>query len=115
MPAYMARGKVRHSKKQILSMVLFDITSVLQMSMVEAEDAGNGTPQGVVLAIVGPSHDPPVINKDYENIRTVRMYNLASLINLARWTISHGVNKSLNVFYILSLNISSGCTADRFA
>ncbi|KAF8806229.1 hypothetical protein BYT27DRAFT_7102540 [Phlegmacium glaucopus] len=63
--------------------------SLLQMSVLESEDAGNGTPQGVVLAVVGPSHDSPVFGRDAENIRTVRMYNLASLISLARWTITH--------------------------
>ena len=75
-------------------MVLFNVISVLQMSVLEVEDAGNGTPQGVVLAVVGPSHDSPTISRDHENIRTVRMYNLASLISLARWTIAHKVNKA---------------------
>ena len=69
------------------------IISVLQMSMLEAEDIGNGTPQGVVLAVVCPSHNSPAFSKDYENIRTVRMYNLASLINLARWMIANEVKK----------------------
>ena len=61
------------------------------MSMLEAEDIGNGTPQGVILAVVCPSHDSPAFNRDYENVRTVRMYNLASLIGLARWTIANEV------------------------
>lgn len=75
-------------------MVLFLVISVLQMSVLEAEDATNGTPQGVVLAVVCPSNDPQVISKDHENIRTVRMYNLASLISLARWMIANEVNKT---------------------
>jgi hypothetical protein len=68
------------------------IISVLQMSMLEAEDIGNGTQQGVILAVVCPSHDSPAFSKDHENVRTVRMYNLASLISLARWTIANEVN-----------------------
>lgn len=86
-------------------MVLFvnkkTIISVLQMSMLEAEDAGNGMPQGVVLAVVGPSHDSSVTSRDHENIRTVRMYNLASLVSLARWTIANEVNKSCDLFSML--------------
>jgi hypothetical protein len=72
------------------------IISVLQMSMLEAEDIGSGTPQGVILAVVCPSHDSPAFNKDHENMRTVRMYNLASLVSLARWTIANEVIKSCN-------------------
>lgn len=90
MQAYMERRKVRHSKILIATLKK-NIISVLQMSMLEAEDAGNGTRQGVVLAIVGPSHDSSVISRDHENLRTARMYNLASLINLARWTIENEV------------------------
>ena len=100
MSAYMERRKVCQSKI-LWSIVLFlNIISVLQMSMLEAEDIGNGTPQGVVLAVVSPSHD---ISRDHENIRTVRMYNLASLISLARWTIGNEVNKSCD---LLMLEIS---------
>ena len=92
MSAYMERRKVCQFKI-LWSMFLFlNIVSVLQMSMLEAEDIGNGTPQGVILAVVCPSHDSPVFNRDHENIRTVRMYNLASLISLARWTIANEVN-----------------------
>ncbi|KAF8914340.1 hypothetical protein CPB84DRAFT_1721306 [Gymnopilus junonius] len=58
--------------------------SVLQMSILETEDHGSGTPQGVVLVIVGPSQD----SSDHEAPRTARMYNLASLISLARWAIA---------------------------
>ena len=67
------------------------------MSMLEVEDIGVGTPQGVILAVVSPSHDSPAFSKDHENMRTVRMYNLASLINLARWMIANEVNKSCNL------------------
>ncbi|THH16413.1 hypothetical protein EW146_g4220 [Bondarzewia mesenterica] len=58
---------------------------VYQLSLLEVEDTGEGTPQGVVLALVGPEADTP---KDQESPRTLRMYNLTSLISLAKWAIS---------------------------
>ncbi len=58
------------------------VISVYQMSLLEAESTGDGTPQGVVLALIGPSGDSP---KEQEGIRTIRMYNLASLVSLAKW------------------------------
>ena len=64
--------------------------SVFQLSILETEDIGNGTPQGVVLAIVGPSQSS-VSGKDTETTRVARMYNLASLISLARWTLANKV------------------------
>lgn len=64
---------------------------VYQMSLLETEDNGSGVPQGVVLAIVGPSLDGTNAGKETEAARTARMYNLASLVNLARWAISQKV------------------------
>lgn len=61
------------------------------MTILESEDHGGGTPQGVVLAIVGPSQDSCTLSKDTEIPRTARMYNLGSLISLARWTIAQKV------------------------
>ncbi|KAJ3487299.1 hypothetical protein NLJ89_g11728 [Agrocybe chaxingu] len=61
---------------------------VYQMAVLEVEENGTGTPQGVVLAIVGPSPDSPTVGKEPEILRTPRMYNLGSLISLARWTIA---------------------------
>ncbi|KAI0346907.1 hypothetical protein BDW22DRAFT_470158 [Trametopsis cervina] len=55
---------------------------VYQLSLLEAESTGDGTPQGVVLALVGSEADSP---KDQESVRAIRMYNLASLVNLAKW------------------------------
>ncbi|KAI0698561.1 hypothetical protein BC835DRAFT_1268782 [Cytidiella melzeri] len=55
---------------------------VYQMSLLEAESTGEGTPQGVVLALAGGEGGSP---KDQESVRAIRMYNLASLINLAKW------------------------------
>ena len=58
------------------------------MSLLEIEEIGSGTPQGVVLAIVGPSLNWGAAAKDTEVPKTARMYNLSSLINLARWTVA---------------------------
>ena len=61
------------------------------MSLLETEDNGSGVPQGVVLAIVGPSLEGTNAGKETEAGRTARMYNLASLANLAGWAISQKV------------------------
>jgi len=58
------------------------------MTILESEDHGTGTPQGVVLAIVGPGQESV---RDPEQLRTTRMYNLSSLISLARWTVMQKV------------------------
>lgn len=60
------------------------------MSILEAESTGDGVQQGVVLALVGsePNDYSP---RDQEPARTLRMYNLASLISLAKSTISQQV------------------------
>ncbi|KAF9481871.1 hypothetical protein BDN70DRAFT_875843 [Pholiota conissans] len=62
--------------------------TIYQMSILESEDLGNGTPQGVVLAVVGPSQSS-MTGKEAESIRVARMYSLASLISLARWTVAN--------------------------
>ena len=59
------------------------------MSLLEAESTGDGTPQGVVLALVGPADDSP---KEQEAVKAIRMYNLASLINLAKWAVVQPVS-----------------------
>ena len=59
------------------------------MSILEIESIGEGTPQGVVLVLVGPEVESP---RDQESFRTLRMYNLASLISLAMYTISQEVH-----------------------
>jgi hypothetical protein len=66
------------------------------MAILEHEDIGEGTPQGVVLALVGPDPDAPSASSgNQESLRTLRMYNLASLTNLAKWTIAQKVCTSL--------------------
>ena len=55
------------------------------MSLLEMEETGECTPQGVVLLLVGSD---PESAREQECTRNLRMYNLASLINLANWAIS---------------------------
>jgi hypothetical protein len=64
---------------------------VYQMTILESEDQGTGTPQGVVLAIVGPGQESPTTSRDSEQLRAARMYSLSSLISLARWTVAQKV------------------------
>lgn len=59
------------------------------MSLLEVEESGEGSPQGVVLLLVGPELDSPLSKE--ESLRTLRMYNLASLTSLAKWTIAQKV------------------------
>ncbi|KAK7696205.1 hypothetical protein QCA50_000858 [Cerrena zonata] len=69
---------------------------VFQMSFLELESVGDGTPQGVVLALVGPDSNSP---KDQECVRSLRMYNLASLVSVAKWAISQKGNKPLSIHH----------------
>lgn len=59
------------------------------MTILEAENTAEGTPSGIVLALVGPELG---YAKDGESPRSLRMYNLASLVSLAKWAISTKVN-----------------------
>ncbi|KAI0265162.1 hypothetical protein BC834DRAFT_1041995 [Gloeopeniophorella convolvens] len=58
---------------------------VFQMSLLEVEDVGESTPQGVVLVLAGTDPDNC---RDQETHRTLRMYNLSSLISLAKWAVA---------------------------
>ena len=58
------------------------------MTILETENTGEGTPGGIVLALVGPDLG---CSKD-DAPRTLRMYNLASLVSLAKWAISSKVS-----------------------
>ena len=66
--------------------------SVFQMTLLEVEDIGESTPQGVALFLVGCD---PENGKEQEPMRILRMYNLASLISLANWAISRKVRRPL--------------------
>ena len=48
----------------------------------------------MVLALVGSVIDDP--SKEQEGIRTLRMYNLASLVSLAKWAIAQKVSRPSN-------------------
>ncbi|KAF5387603.1 hypothetical protein D9615_000730 [Tricholomella constricta] len=61
--------------------------SVFQMSLLEVENTGEGIPQGIILALVGPEPGSPSV-KDVESMRSLRMYNLASITSLAKWTVA---------------------------
>ncbi|KAH9938111.1 uncharacterized protein B0H18DRAFT_1080888 [Fomitopsis serialis] len=50
---------------------------------------------GVVLALVGPV--PDETSKEQEGIRTLRMYNLASLVSIAKWAIAQKGQHTLNL------------------
>lgn len=64
------------------------------MSILEVEE-GEGSPQGVVLLLVGPEPDSPSA-KDSESPRALRMYNLASLTSLAKWAVAQKVRVILS-------------------
>ncbi|KAF8558714.1 hypothetical protein OG21DRAFT_1481048 [Imleria badia] len=82
-------GIVQKGPVEAQARVVWTGEAVHQMSILEHEDIGEGTPQGVVLALVGPDPDAPSASSGHqESLRTLRMYNLASLTSLAKWTIA---------------------------
>lgn len=70
------------------------------MSILEMEQTVSGTPQGVALLLVGPEADTVSPRDALEGTRTLRMYNLASLISLAKWTVAHKVCSSFRMDYL---------------
>ncbi|KIO12479.1 hypothetical protein M404DRAFT_678478 [Pisolithus tinctorius Marx 270] len=82
-------GIVQKGPNEAQARALWTGEAVYQLSILEYEDIGEGTPQGVVLALVGPDPDAPsASNGHQESLRSLRMYNLASLMSLARWIIT---------------------------
>jgi hypothetical protein len=67
------------------------------MTLIEVETGSDGTLQGVVLILVGSDIDTHG-SKDSDPMRSLRMYNLSSLINLARWTIVQKVSHILPAY-----------------
>ncbi|CAE7224700.1 unnamed protein product [Rhizoctonia solani] len=62
---------------------------VWQMALLESQDMGGSNPQGTVLALVGAeANDTAVDRKGSEPLRTIRMYNLASLTSLVKWSVT---------------------------
>lgn len=76
--------------------------SVYQLELLESQNAEDYTPSGVVLALVGTEPQTPS-TKDPEVSRSIRMYNLASLISLARWAVTqpvcHYSNKKVHLSF----------------
>lgn len=82
-------GIVQKGPSEAQARAVWTGEAVYQLSILEYEDIGEGTPQGVVLALVGPDPDAPsASNGHQESLRSLRMYNLASLMSLARWIIT---------------------------
>ncbi|OAX43237.1 hypothetical protein K503DRAFT_731961 [Rhizopogon vinicolor AM-OR11-026] len=91
-------GLIQKGPADAQARVIWKGEAVYQMSILEYEDAGERTPQGVVLALVGPELDGPPSSGSYqESPRSLRMYNLASLTSLAKWTISQQVAKPIDL------------------
>ncbi|KAJ6532275.1 hypothetical protein DFH09DRAFT_1284701 [Mycena vulgaris] len=65
--------------------------SVYQMSILEADNTS-----GVVLMLVGPEPESPLV-KDSDTQRAIRMYNLASLVSLAKWAVANKGAHPLNL------------------
>jgi hypothetical protein len=62
------------------------------MSLLELESATERGLDGVVLALVGGD---PLSPREGDGGRVIRMYNLASLISLAKWAMSDRVSRGL--------------------
>ena len=91
----------------LVVMALTTFFSVFQMTLLEMEEVGEDTPHGVALFLVGSD---PENGKEQESMRILRMYNLASLISLARWAISQKVCRLLFIG-ALTLRCHVGCRA----
>ncbi|KAG6854475.1 hypothetical protein C0991_006554 [Blastosporella zonata] len=68
--------------------------SVIDMSLIEVENTAEGIPQGVILALVSPEPDA----KEADSTRSLRMYNLASLVSLVKWTIAQKGSRPLDLY-----------------
>jgi hypothetical protein len=66
---------------------------VYQMELLEHEQPpAMGTPQGVILALVGAEPPEGGSEKDSkEPFKAIRMYNLASLASITRWAATRKV------------------------
>lgn len=83
-------GLIQKGPADAQAKVMWTGEAVYQLSLLEYEDVGESAPQGVVLALVGPElEDSLSPGAHQESPRFLRMYKLASLTSLARWTIAH--------------------------
>jgi hypothetical protein len=68
---------------------------VWQLALLETKDMGGPNPQGTVLALVGAeASEHAVDRKGMEPVRTIRMYNLASLTSLIKWCVTRKVREN---------------------
>ena len=67
-----------------------NVSRVYQLELLEFQNTGDLTPHGVVLALVGGDSENCYV-KDHDSFRTIRMYNLASLISLAMYAAAQKV------------------------
>ncbi|KAG2013152.1 hypothetical protein CC2G_010089 [Coprinopsis cinerea AmutBmut pab1-1] len=72
--------------------------TIYQMTILELEESGEGTLQGVVLALVGPEPDSPSGTHKDSDFRVLRMYNLGSLTSLARWAVAQKGSRPLDLY-----------------
>ena len=91
-PSGREKGQFFFSNISIVDVTLTTFFSVFQMSILEVEDIGESTPQGVALFLVSCESEN---GKEQESMRVLRMYNLSSLISLAKWAISRKVCRPL--------------------
>ncbi|KAF9450172.1 hypothetical protein P691DRAFT_726586 [Macrolepiota fuliginosa MF-IS2] len=68
--------------------LIWEGEGVFQMTVIEQGEGLDGKIQGVILALVGPEPGSPY-PKDGDTARSLRMYNLLSITNLAKWAIAH--------------------------
>lgn len=73
---------------------VFNPCRVYQLALLEHEQRSTiGTPQGVILALVGAESPESGNEKDSKELhRTIRMYNLSSLASITRWATAHKVS-----------------------
>lgn len=68
---------------------------VWQLELLETHGMGGPNPQGTVLALVGAdTNENAVDRKGVEPMRTIRMYNLASLASLVKWSVTGKVGQN---------------------
>ena len=80
----MSRVSYIHTLHEIDINPLF-FRRVYQLELLEFQETGDATPQGVVLALIGAEVESQGSLRERDVLRSIRMYNLSSLTSLARW------------------------------
>lgn len=70
---------------------------VYQLELLEFQETGDATPQGVVLALIGAEVESQGSLRERDVLRSIRMYNLSSLTSLARWAKTQKNTKPLDL------------------